>query len=116
MSNNIGGAGKFNEQLLATLKSIQRDASALATGSGGNGAAKTGEQTSFAEHLHSALAEVDQKQKVADRMSMELATGRAGNIHETMLATTQAELSFNLMVQIRNKALEAYGEVMKMSV
>jgi flagellar hook-basal body complex protein FliE len=33
-----------------------------------------------------------------------------------MLAATQAELSFNLMVQVRNKALEAYNEIMRMPV
>ena len=38
------------------------------------------------------------------------------NIHETMLALSHADLSFKLMVQVRNKALEAYQEVMRMQV
>ena len=50
------------------------------------------------------------------KASTDLATGKKQNIHETMLAAAQAELNFNLMVQVRNKALEAYQEVMRMPV
>ena len=55
-------------------------------------------------------------QKKADSMSMDVASGKSENLHETMLATTQAEITFNLMVQLRNRALEAYQEVMRMPV
>lgn len=68
------------------------------------------------EHLKSGLAEVNEMQKRADSMAMDLASGKNDNLHETMLATTQAELTFNLMVQLRNRALEAYQEVMRMPV
>ena len=71
---------------------------------------------SFMDHLKSGIEEVNNMQKVADKMSMEVASGKSESLHETMLATTQAELSFNLMVQVRNRALEAYQEVMRMQV
>jgi flagellar hook-basal body complex protein FliE len=68
------------------------------------------------DHLKSGINEVNEMQKKADTMAMEVAAGKSENLHETMLATTQAEISFNLMVQLRNRALEAYQEVMRMPV
>lgn len=76
----------------------------------------SGEGSSFMDHLKGSLAEVNEMQKRADTMAMDLASGKSENLHETMLATTQAELTFNLMVQLRNRALEAYQEVMRMPV
>jgi flagellar hook-basal body complex protein FliE len=75
-----------------------------------------GDGSSFMDHLKGSLAEVNEMQKRADSMAMDLASGKSENLHETMLATTQAELTFNLMVQLRNRALEAYQEVMRMPV
>jgi len=72
--------------------------------------------TSFMDHLKEGISEVNQMQKTSDKMSMELAAGKSENLHETMLAATQAEIGFNLMVQLRNRALEAYQEVMRMQV
>ena len=42
--------------------------------------------------------------------------GGTKNIHETMIAIEKAEISFKLMLQVRNKILEAYQEVMRMQV
>ena len=47
---------------------------------------------------------------------MDLASGRSSNIHETMLSVTKAELGFDMLVQMRNKVIEAYQEVMRMQV
>jgi flagellar hook-basal body complex protein FliE len=71
---------------------------------------------SFLDHLKESMAEVNATQKDADAAAMDLATGKQENIHETMLRAAHAELSFNLMVQVRNKVLEAYQEVMRMPV
>jgi flagellar hook-basal body complex protein FliE len=110
-----GIPGINSNAMLATLRGMQDEAKAFAGKHGAaSGAADQGQ--SFLEHLKQGVEEVNGMQNTADKMSMELATGKTGNIHETMLAATQAELSFNLMVQIRNKALEAYSEVMRMPV
>ncbi len=73
-------------------------------------------KTSFIDHLKNAVEEVNQSQLNSDKKATDLANGKDTNIHDTMLAASQAELSFNLMVQVRNKALEAYHEVMRMPV
>lgn len=72
--------------------------------------------TSFMDHLQAGISEVNQMQKTSDKMAMEVASGKSENLHETMIAATQAEIGFNLMVQLRNRALEAYQEVMRMQV
>jgi flagellar hook-basal body complex protein FliE len=73
-------------------------------------------KSSFIDHLQDAIEEVNKSQISADKKATDLATGKETNIHDTMLAATQAELSFNLMVQVRNKALEAYQEIMRMPI
>lgn len=71
---------------------------------------------SFSDVLQESLADVDRMQKDSDQKTIEVATGKDPNLHEAMIAMTKAELSFNLMVQVRNRALEAYQEVMRMPV
>lgn len=70
----------------------------------------------FGSLIKEGVEAVDQMHKKADVMADNIATGKETNLHETMLAATQAELGFNLMVQLRNKGLEAYQEVMRMPV
>jgi flagellar hook-basal body complex protein FliE len=111
MSTAIGG--RFGGEVIARLRDMQNEASAMTQGKTPKDQAAG---ASFADHLKQGIDEVNQLNKTADKMGMELSTGRSANIHDTMLAATQAELAFNLMVQIRNKALEAYSDIMKMPV
>ena len=74
------------------------------------------DKPSFYDHLKEAVSEVNLSQIETDKKATDLANGKDTNIHDTMLAASQAELSFNLMVQVRNKALEAYQEIMRMPV
>ena len=109
--SNIAISNKSAEKILSQLKDIQSESHKLTQGDSGKADSK-----SFSEYLKDGINDVNASHKVADHMATELATGKSGNIHETMLAATKAELSFNLMVQIRNKALEAYSEIMRMPV
>jgi flagellar hook-basal body complex protein FliE len=52
----------------------------------------------------------------ADASSLALAKGDPIDIHEVMLNTEQASLGFSMAVQVRNKLVDAYAEVMRMSV
>ena len=79
-----------------------------------DGGSSTGK--SFMDVLKESIGEVNDLQKTADTMATGIASGKSNNLHETMLASSQAELSFNLMVQIRNKALDAYQEIMRLPV
>ncbi len=73
-------------------------------------------QESFADTLKEAVGQVNQLQKTADVKMQELATGKTDNIQEVMLATEKADIALRLMVNVRNKIIEAYQEVMKMQV
>jgi flagellar hook-basal body complex protein FliE len=77
--------------------------------------AATGE-SSFGEVLKSSLSQVNALQHQADGAIRSLATGGTTTLHDTMLALQQAELSFKLMMQVRNKIVEAYQEVLRMQV
>jgi flagellar hook-basal body complex protein FliE len=59
---------------------------------------------------------VNQDQVQANQAIHELVAGRSKNIHETMLAVERADTSLKLMMQVRNKVLDAYREIMKMQV
>ena len=52
----------------------------------------------------------------SDQLVQKLATGENRNLHETMIAVEKASISFQFMATIRNKALDAYQEVMRMQV
>jgi flagellar hook-basal body complex protein FliE len=71
---------------------------------------------SFATVLEESLALVSTLQHEADQAIRELATGSSASLHETMLALDKADLSFRLMMQVRNKIVEAYQEVLRMQV
>jgi flagellar hook-basal body complex protein FliE len=47
---------------------------------------------------------------------MQVATGQLTNIHDYMIAANQAELATQLTVAVRNKAVDAFNQVMNMSV
>ncbi len=70
----------------------------------------------FADTLSESLQKVNDLQKQADTAIEDFATGKTGNIHETMIAVGKADLAFRLTMQVRNKIVEAYQEVMRMQV
>lgn len=73
-------------------------------------------ETGFANTLKNAINSVDQLQKESDIKMQQLATGQNNNIHETMIAAEKADIALRLMVQVRNKIIEAYQEIMRMQV
>jgi flagellar hook-basal body complex protein FliE len=75
-----------------------------------------GESGSFGQMLKDSLAQVNHLQKEADGAAQSLASGGPVTLHDTMIALERAELSFRLMMQVRNRIVEAYQEVIRMSV
>ncbi|MBI5587541.1 MAG: flagellar hook-basal body complex protein FliE [Deltaproteobacteria bacterium] len=81
------------------------------TDTGGAGA-----QDTFSTVLKDSIDKVNKLQTEADKAIEGLASGEVKNVHETMIAIEKANLSFNMMLQVRNKLLAAYEEVMRMQV
>ena len=71
---------------------------------------------SFADTLKDSIQQVNQLQKDADVKMQQLATGKTDNIQDVMIAAEKADIGLRLMMQVRNKIVDAYQEVMKMQV
>ena len=70
----------------------------------------------FGEALKTSIAEVNQAQISADRAAEQIAAGETKDLHGAMIKLEEADISLRLMVQVRNKAVEAYQEIMRMQV
>jgi flagellar hook-basal body complex protein FliE len=70
---------------------------------------------SFADELGKALGAVEGAQLEADDEARKVALG-SGNLHETAIALEKADISMRVLTKVRNKLVEAYQEVMRMSV
>ncbi|HEN21118.1 MAG: flagellar hook-basal body complex protein FliE [Deltaproteobacteria bacterium] len=71
---------------------------------------------SFSEMLKNSIGEVNRLQEEADVAVKDLAAGKGKDIHETMIALEKASVSFQMMMQVRNKIIGAYEEIMRMQV
>lgn len=94
--------------LVSHLKSLSPIAPVAQTPAAGAGG--------FGELLKTAIADTNTQQIQADKAIENLQTGKSKNVHETMIAMEKADVSLRLLVQMRNKAVEAYQEIMRMQV
>lgn len=86
-----------------------------------NASSKTASSTSiqgpsFVDYLSSQVEQVNHKIVAADQRVADVATGKSQNLHEMMVALNKADLSLKMLTQVRNKAVEAYQELMRMSL
>jgi flagellar hook-basal body complex protein FliE len=70
----------------------------------------------FGSALKQAIGSLQQLGQQADSSTLALAQGNPVDVHEVMLNTEQASLGFSLALQVRNKLVDAYSEIMRMSV
>lgn len=66
--------------------------------------------------LNSTVQQVNQKEHEGNMAIQQLHTGEAKNLHEVMIAVEEADMSVRMLVQMRNKALEAYNTIMRLQV
>ncbi|OQY14030.1 MAG: flagellar hook-basal body complex protein FliE [Desulfobacteraceae bacterium 4572_187] len=82
----------------------------------GNKQAQKVDGKSFGEIIKSSIANVDKIQKDSDKAVRNLATGKENDIHKTMIIMEKAEISFQLMMAVRNKIITAYQTIMRMQI
>ena len=70
----------------------------------------------FGDILSSTLKSVNNSQISGDAAIEKLQTGEAKHLHEVMIAVEEADISLRMLVQMRNKALTAYEEIMRMQI
>jgi flagellar hook-basal body complex protein FliE len=82
----------------------------------GVGAPSGPARTSFGELIGDFVQSVDARGKVAEAEARHLMLGESDNLHRTMIATQEAGVAFTLLVEVRNKLVESYQELMRMPV
>jgi len=70
----------------------------------------------FAQMFENFIQGVDQKKKISKQETQDLILGRSDNIHEAVVKSQEAGVAFNLMIEVRNKLVDSYKELMRMQV
>lgn len=70
----------------------------------------------FAEALKTAVSQVNDAQLASNSAIEKLQTGESRDLHEVMISMEKADISMRLMMQVRNKVIDAYQEIMRMQV
>ena len=124
MVDGIGkGGGLAREAILAALKSQAKaaaDVRANVAGSPASGALGADEtapsRDGFVEHIRKGIEAVDAEIQKTENLPADMVTGRVDDFHEVAVQLKQAEISFRFAMEVRNKLIDAYREVMRMNV
>ncbi|MFC5588433.1 flagellar hook-basal body complex protein FliE [Sporosarcina soli] len=73
-------------------------------------------QQSFGTFLKDAIQEVNHKQVESDKMTQKLVMGGDVELHDVMIAAQKASIALNATMEVRNKVVEAYQEIIRMPV
>ena len=101
------------DNILAQLQAT----SALASGEKKQGEVSEAAKVDFSDTLKAAIDKVNDAQQTAGQLSREFVSGESNtDLHEVMVSLQKANVSFQSMVQVRNKLVTAYQEIMNMQV
>ena len=81
-----------------------------------SGGKKEAEKPSFSDLVKDFARDVNDLQFQAGHAIDQLATGRASDVHQVMIAVEEASIALDLMLEIRNRVLEGYQELIRMQV
>lgn len=97
------------------IEPIQLEAFKLTGGLSSQAAANEGSSPPFTEVLKDSMMRVNDLQVQSDKLVQRLALGEVEDISEVSIAVEKAELALRMMVQIRDKMLDAYQQISRMS-
>ena len=80
------------------------------------GTAKTEESSLFRSIFETAIANVEETEAYHEQQEYLLATGQIDDAHTVTIAAAEAQLAVDLLVQLRNKAVESYQELMRIAL
>ena len=100
------------DQMLSLLRSTATQAS----GKPAEAQSAAAGSADFAQVLKNSIEQVNQTQQQAEKMTENFAAGDGNNLHEVMIALQKANVSFQEMVQVRNKLVTAYHDIMNIQV
>ncbi|MGG5252953.1 flagellar hook-basal body complex protein FliE [Neobacillus sp. SM06] len=73
-------------------------------------------QKNFASVLKESINNLNQSQNTADQLTQKLINGENVDLHQVLIASQKANITLQATVEVRNKAIEAYQEIMRMQV
>lgn len=98
-------------QSLVSIKEV------TAPGAGSGVGEVSGDQSAtFTQAIKKAVGDVNSLQGQADKLAVNLASGDVEDVHKAMMAMQKAKLALDFTIQVRNKVIEAYQEIMRMQV
>ncbi|PLV60018.1 flagellar hook-basal body complex protein FliE [Thermotoga sp. KOL6] len=80
------------------------------------GKIQKGSGADFSKALKEALEKVNDLQKRAEKLSDDFAQGKISNIHEVIIEAEKASIALRLTVEVRNRIVEAYRDIMRMQI
>jgi len=83
---------------------------------GSKPAGEHGEKTRFGALLKDAISTVNDLQQQSDQEIQKIMTGESDELHTAVVAMQKADVSFQMMMQVRNKIVQAYQEVLRMPI
>jgi len=115
MVNGIGGNGAGRAALDAALERMRSKATSIGSGSMEATSRAADGQGSFASSLKANVNQVDSTIERTEGLHLEVLQGKL-DIHEVASQLKESEITFQFALQVRNKLIDAYREVMRMSV
>ncbi len=111
LNSTIAAQQGLNQPLVETLKNAKsfqpKELGEIPQGDSGQ---------SFSNMIGDLVQKVDEKGKVAMEETNRLLLGETDNIHQSMIAMQESGLAFTMLVEVRNKLVQSYQELMKMPV
>ncbi len=114
----IGGLGSAGsvQQILALRQQLVERSELLQQLQSAKATPAEAPQAGFGDALQSALASVQAKQAESETMTTSFQTGEVTDVAKVMLARQEAGIAFEATLQVRNKLLSAYQDIMRMGV
>jgi flagellar hook-basal body complex protein FliE len=115
MAATIVGAAQPLQMSLPRVESVGVGRGAPpGAGGAGVGAAEQARGGGFAERVRELVETTDARATRAEELAAEYAAGRQNDLHGTMIAAAEADVQLRLLANVRNRAIEAYREIMRM--
>ncbi|PAF53717.1 flagellar hook-basal body complex protein FliE [Helicobacter sp. 13S00482-2] len=77
---------------------------------------KSGDSGEFSKLLKKSIDELNQAQETSDKALADMASGQIKDLHQAAIAIGKAETSMKLMLEVRNKAISAYKEILRTQI
>jgi len=95
---------------------LSTDAVTSTAGASGASGATSGVGSAFGDLLVDGLDRLEAVQDKSDKLAVQAATGDLNDMHDYTVAATEASVTAQLTVAVRNRALEAFNEIMRMPI